>query len=391
MPVSDPPLQFVLKAASRCNLNCSYCYVYNKGDASWRGRPAFMSDAVLDDVILRVRRYAERSGQPLVRFTFHGGEPLLAGPERLRGWCRRLRRELADVAHVAFSLQTNGTLIDARWADLFAELDVDVGVSIDGPRAIHDAARVDHRGRPSYDLVVRGIDALRAAGRPVNLLSVVPLGAEPLAIHEHALGLGPNSVSYLLPDFTHDTIGPVREQHGPHPCADFLIPIFDAWHDTGDPTMRISLLWSVSRTVLGGDSRLDLIGNRPFHFVFVEADGDIEGLDVLRVCTDGAQQTGLNVARDDFWQVAERSPLHRAAMRDGVPLPSGCRGCREEHTCAGGYLPHRHSAARGFDNPSVWCTDLLMLFDHVRARLGVSVEETEERRTALGLKEAAPC
>ena len=60
------PLQFVLKTASRCNLNCSYCYVYNKGNDSWRGRPALMPDHVFDASVERIRRYCERSGQPTV-------------------------------------------------------------------------------------------------------------------------------------------------------------------------------------------------------------------------------------------------------------------------------------------------------------------------------------
>jgi uncharacterized protein len=67
----------------------------------------------------------------------------------------------------------------------------------------------------------------------------------------------------------------------------------------------------------------------------------------------------------------------------GLPLPAGCRACRERDTCAGGHLPNRYSRERGFDNPSVWCADLLALFDHVRLRMGVSHEETELRRAAF--------
>jgi uncharacterized protein len=378
-----PELAFVLKVASRCNLNCSYCYVYNKGDTSWRTRPAFIADAVLGQTIYRIRRHLQHSGQRSVRITFHGGEPLLAGPDRFGQWCARLQRELGDIARVIFTLQTNATLINERWIEVFERYDIDVGVSMDGPPRIHDAERVDHRGRPSYLRVAHGIALLQAAGRPVNVLAVIPFGADPLEVHEHFVSIGVSSINYLLPDFTHDTIEPVWAKWGPHPCADFLIPVFDAWYDSGELRPKITLLWNVGRVILGGESRLDLVGNGRFSYVFVEADGAIEGLDVLRVCDDDAQETGCHVAHHDFMDIARRSVLHRDAMFDGIALPTACVGCREQTTCAGGYLPHRFSRVRGFDNASVWCADLLLIFDHVRRRFGVSVEETAARRTLL--------
>jgi uncharacterized protein len=72
-------LNFVLKVVSRCNLDCSYCYVYNKGDTTWRSKPAIMPDEVFARALDRIRRYCEREGQRRVELTFHGGEPCLAG------------------------------------------------------------------------------------------------------------------------------------------------------------------------------------------------------------------------------------------------------------------------------------------------------------------------
>lgn len=379
----DTPLHFALKVASRCNLNCSYCYVYNKGDETWRQRPATMPAEVFDAAIERIRRHCLSSRQRSVRIVFHGGEPCMVGAARFGEWCARLRQGLADLVRVHFSLQTNGTLLDEQWAEVLGEHRVTVGISIDGPRVVNDTFRVDHAGRGSYDAVVRGLGHLHRAGIPIHFLSVVQLGADSMVIHRHLLELGAASIDYLCPDFTHDTIGPIRTLYGPTPCADYLIPIFEDWWRNSTMDLSIGIFMAMARAILGGESEVDFLGNRPFGFLFIEADGAIEGLDVMRVCMNGVAQTGLNVLTDDFRKVADVSELHRDAIFSGMRLPVDCQACPERETCAGGYLPHRFSRQRGFDNSSVWCQDLLRLFGHLRERLGTPVEETRLRRQVL--------
>jgi uncharacterized protein len=376
-------LHFVLKVASRCNLNCSYCYVYNKGDDTWKNRPPFMERDVFSTALRRIRRHLTRFGQKYVTITFHGGEPCLAGPDLFSSWCDEIAETLNHVATVQLSLQTNGTLLDERWAKVIQQHHIDVGVSVDGSPAIHDEFRVDHAGRGSYQLVERGLDALRAAGVPLRFLSVIQLGVSGLDVHRHLVNLGPASIDYLLPDFTHDTIAPVRARFGPTPVADFLIPIFDEWWQHETLALKIKIFWNIAWLVLGGDSRVDMFGNKPLGFVFVETDGAIENLDVLRVCKGGIAQTGLNVQQSEFVDLLRASDLHGNAVFRGMPLPAGCKSCQERETCAGGYLPHRYSSSRLFDNPSVWCADLIRLFSHVRSRLDVSPEETALRRGYL--------
>jgi uncharacterized protein len=377
------PLQFVLKTASRCNLNCSYCYVYNKGNDSWRGRPALMPDHVFDASVERIRRYCERSGQPTVSVSFHGGEPCLIGPERFAERCGRLRRELGDRDKLRLVLQTNGTLLDDEWAEVIEAHNVDVGVSVDGAEEVHDAHRVDHGGRGSYRRVRRGLAALTEAGLPFSILSVIQLGSDGLAAHRHLLSLEPAGINYLFPDYTHDTFTPVRRSYGATPCWDFLRPIFDDWVASWPPTPMVPLFWNVIRLVMGADSNLDVLGNDRLPFAFIHADGAIEALDVLGVCGADVAATGLNVLSSDFADIAAVSDFHRATMFVGTALPEGCRSCLERDTCGGGYLPHRHSRERGFDNPSVWCADLLAFFGHVRRWLDVPAGETAVRREAL--------
>src|SRR5438128_2712137 len=103
MLTSNLALHFTLKIASRCNLNCSYCYVYHKEDQTWRGRPPIMPEAVFEATVERIRAHCLYSRQSRVRILFHGGEPCLVGAKRFADWCAALVSKLEPVAQVQFS------------------------------------------------------------------------------------------------------------------------------------------------------------------------------------------------------------------------------------------------------------------------------------------------
>jgi len=381
--------QAILKVASRCNLNCSYCYVYNMADSTWKRRPALMSNEVFEWTLERIFQQCCATGQDRFRMAFHGGEPCLIGPDTFDAWCGRARTVLGEILRLSLVIQTNGTLLDSRWIDLFRKHNVGVGISMDGPKEIHDRVRVDHQEQGSYERVERGLRLLQEAEVPHGVGCVIPMGADPLTVHHHFLRLGCTEITYLMPHFTHDTIAPIRQRYGATPCADFLIPIFDNWWFEGTMQVQINDLKNVARVIMGGKSHSESIGNDPPCYVFIEPDGEMEGLDNLRACCDGLSQIKLNVRHSDFFDLLCTETMHSQAIFEGMPLAQACRSCREVETCAGGYLAHRYSRARGFDNPSVWCADLLKLFDHVRARMRVSVEETKERRRMLAAKDVS--
>ena len=381
--------QVILKVASRCNLNCSYCYVFNMADSSWKRRPALMSNEVFEAALSRTLHQCRVTGQDRILIAFHGGEPCLIGPDTFDAWCGRARDVLGETVKVHLVMQTNGTLLDSRWIDLLRKYRVSVGISMDGPQEIHDAMRVDHRKQGSYDQVVRGLRLLQEAEVPYGVGCVIPLGADPLTVHHHFLQLGCKQITYLMPHFIHDTIEPVLQRYGATPCADFLIPIFDDWWFESTMDVQINNLKDMARVIMGGQSHTEAIGNGPPGYVFIEADGEMEGLDNLRACCEGLSRIKLNVLHSNFFDLLHTETMHSQAIFEGMPLSQICRSCREGKTCAGGHLAHRYSSARGFDNPSVWCADLLKLFAHVRARMGVSLEETIERRAMLAARDAS--
>jgi uncharacterized protein len=302
--------QFILKVASRCNLNCSYCYVYNKADSTWKERPPLMSDAIFAAVLQRIRNHCVLTGQVYANIVFHGGEPSLIGVEKFDAWCIRAQALLHGVARPTFSIQTNGTLIDEAWAEVFRKHRVSVGISMDGPQPIHDAFRIDHLGRGSYDQVEHGIKILQDAQIPYGILSVVTPGADPLAVHRHFMALGCKQLTYVLPHFTYDTIGPIRDLYGPTPCADFLVPIFDDWWFNGTTDIHLGDLRNLARIVMGGSSQIETVGNVPPQYVFIESDGELEGLDNLRACKDGISKINLNVQDADFQDILQANSMH---------------------------------------------------------------------------------
>jgi len=104
-----PFQQFILKVHSRCNLSCSYCYVYEMADQAWHGLPKRMPDAVADKAVERIREHVRQHDLRHIEIILHGGEPLLVGTEWLTRLTRSLRAQVP--AQVNVGVQTNGTLL----------------------------------------------------------------------------------------------------------------------------------------------------------------------------------------------------------------------------------------------------------------------------------------
>ena len=371
-----PELHFTLKVISRCNLNCSYCYVYHKADQSWKNQPAVMSDEVFMASIARIKRHCEASKQASVRIVLHGGEPLMLGKKRFIQWCRFIQKALSPHVKVIMSLQTNGTLIDSEWAEIFAAFGIGVGISIDGSQKWHDMYRVDHFGEGSYDNVCKGVTAVTNAEIRTAFLTVINFDSDPQREFEHLLSFNPDSIDFIFPDQNHTDIHHIRAKYGPTPCADYLIPIFDMWLDGHHKLLDISPFTAMLRAVLGNPANVDFIGNKPYRYMFIEADGTIEGLDVLKTCGENLSKTGLNIFDNDFMEVQQAGSLHKQSIFDGMPLPKACESCLEKDSCAGGYLPHRYNGS-DFLSRSAWCADLYKLFSHIRFRLGLQNDDPE--------------
>ena len=363
----------IAKVASRCNLNCTYCYIYNHEDKSFLSRPRFMSDEVFESMLSRMLTYCDRRTNHTLSLVFHGGEPTLMPPDVFDRLAECAQRVLGKRLR-SISIQTNATLIDERWVRIFRRHNIGVGVSLDGPPAVHDAARVDLRGHGSYAKTMAGIRMLREGGINPNILCVINPGHSGLEVYRHFRREAVTWMSFLLPDVSHDSKHFFYPALGPTPVADYLIPVFDEWFGEDNPNVVIGIFWDLIQRLLGGSGSTDAFGNPLMTYVIVETDGSIEALDALRVCEQGLANSGLNVLTREFDDVqAHSSSLLAQALGEGFPLAPVCQRCQFRDVCGGGFLPHRYSRANGFNNPSVWCQDILKLLRHIRERIEVAI------------------
>ena len=358
-------VQLIIKVAERCNLNCSYCYMYNHADQSYLRRPAFMSDEVFAQLLVRVYEYCERRPKHRMVLVFHGGEPMLMGAERFRRFTNRAREKLGEKLK-SLQLQSNATLVDDDWITTLRELGVTVGVSMDGPPEIHDMFRVDHAGKGSHASVLNGLRRLQEHALLSSVLCVVNAAHSGIGVYRYFRSLGITRMNFLFPDATHDVKERLYGQYGKTPIADYLIPVFDEWVDEDDPSVKVLCFEEMIKAILGGKVSSGLIGNSRANYLVIDTDGSIQALDALKVCWEGVPESGLNLFEHGFDDLYKGLPLLHRVVHEGIPMCATCEACDERAICGGGYLPHRYSRINGFDNPSIWCQDLLKLFAHVR-------------------------
>jgi uncharacterized protein len=362
----------VVKIAELCNLNCRYCYLYNHADTTFRARPKFMSDEIYISMLKRIGAYCEARPGHRMSITFHGGEPTLVGPKRMR-WLSDQARTVLGNYLASLQMQTNGTLLDDEWIDALIASRVHASVSLDGPPRIHDCERVDHAGRGSHSNAVRGLRLLQNAGLKPGVIAVVAPGEDGAAVYRHFRELDLTSIDFLLPDITWDTRDLWYADRGIRPVAKYLISAFDAWFEEDDPEVNVRIFYGLLSRMMGGEMINDAFGNPLQGYLIIETDGSIQPLDALRVCKDGITESNANVRTHGLDDLAFAAPLAHRLTTERVPLSSKCVGCREVRVCSGGYLPHRYSKDREFDNPSAWCDDILDLLTHMRARTGLSL------------------
>ena len=153
----------------RCNLNCEYCFYLEKQALFPKGEDYVMSDEVLQAYI---NKYITMQPTPVVAFVWQGGEPTLLGLDFYKRVVE-LQRPFIDQKQITNSLQTNGTLLSDEWCQFLKENNFLVGISLDGPREVHDRYRHDRSGKGTFDKVMMGLKLLQKHGVEYNVMATV--------------------------------------------------------------------------------------------------------------------------------------------------------------------------------------------------------------------------
>ncbi|MBN0042723.1 FxsB family radical SAM/SPASM domain protein [Streptomyces actuosus] len=387
-PASIPFHTFVLKLHSRCDLACDHCYMYRAADRSWRDQPRAMSPAVIAWTARRIAEHVGTHGLRAVTVALHGGEPLLAGQARVRRAVTEIAGAVGPDVRLDLCVQTNGMQLDEAWLELLDELDVRIGVSLDGDRAAHDRHRVRPGGQGSHQRVADAVRRLAEGPHRrlfAGLLCTVDLRNDPVATYEELLRYRPPMVDFLLPLGTWAAPPPGRVPgRADTPYGDWLAAVFERWYAAPVQETDVRVLHNLLSLTLGGRPRTEGLGLEPVRYVVVETDGSVALDDTLRVTYHGATATGLHVARDPF----DRALSHpEVAVRQAgaAALSAVCRGCTLMQVCGGGHYVHRYRAdGSGHRNPSVYCPDLAALIRHVHRRVAADT-------VRLGRREREVC
>lgn len=372
--------EVILKISEACNIACDYCYYFFSGDNRSQSRPARITTGTVDGLIRFLNQSYSEGHFTDVQIDFHGGEPLLIGARQFRALCEKLHRRLT-VPH-KFCITTNAMLVNDEWIDTFSEFDVGVCVSLDGPEAVHDRRRKDHKLRGTYARVMAGIDKLKCAAEnkkiyPPSALCVVDPSADGSVVYKHIVHeVGIRTLDFLMPDVTHDTV-----EKSPELVSEFMTAAMRCWLKDDDPTIHVRVFKSALSLLISGRSYLAGLGTALALAITVGSDGQVDGDDFLKPCGENVVSTPLYIQSASFEQIF--SHIRITALNEHLEqLPDECAQCSFARVCKGGQATHRFSQLSGFDNKSVYCQAHFEMFELATLHLmttGVPAEKLLRR------------
>jgi uncharacterized protein len=337
------PFHLMVKGAgSKCNLECKYCYYLSKEklypDSHFR-----MQEETLEHF---TQQYIGAQDAPEVTFSWQGGEPTLLGVDFYKKAVEYQRKYKKPGMKIINTLQTNGLLLNKEWAEFLYTFEFLVGVSLDGPKNMHDAYRVDRGGNPTHSKVIKGINILKEYGVDFNILCCVHKSnaSHPLDVYRYLRDdIGAQFIQFI-PIVERDNLNGYQEGYkvtrrsvGGKKYGNFLITIFDDWvrNDVGKIFVQI---FDVALAVWSGNNAgLCIFEKTCGKALALEHNGD------LYCCDHYVEPRYLvgNIENDEILNMVSSDKQYQFGQAKLDTLPQYCMDCEVRFICNGGCPKNR--------------------------------------------------
>lgn len=383
-----------------CNLDCKYCFYLEKEVLY----PDVSKWAMPDDVLeTYVRQYIEAQPTNTVNFAWQGGEPTLLGVDYFRKVVE-LQKKYHNGKTIENALQTNGILLNDAWGEFLSDNKWLIGISIDGPREVHDAYRVDKGGQPTFDRVMRGMEVLQKHQVLFNTLTTVHRANSryPLEVYRFLRNNGSgymqfipiveritqsttqHGLSLVSPDFADKaTVAPWSVE--PKQYGRFLCSIFDEWvrKDVGQAFVQI---FDVSLEMwMGMEASLCVFRKTCGSALAMEHSGDVYSCDHFVY-----PENKLGNVMEAALATLVNSPQQKKFGADkNDTLPKYCQQCEVRFACNGECPKHRFATTPdGEPGLNYLCAGYKMFFNHVDPYMRFMAEELRHQRPPANIMES---
>ncbi len=371
-------------SGAACNLSCRYCFYLAK-ESLYPGSSSRMSEDLLESYI---RQHIEAHSAPEITFNWQGGEPVLMGLDFFMKAVRLQRKFIKPGARILNTLQTNATILNREWCRFLRDNEFLVGLSLDGPRAEHDAYRCDRTGAPTFDRVMAGIELLREHKVEFNVLSCV---------HAENAGRGLEVYRFLRDEVRAPVVQfiPVVEsvdgsealsshsvtgrQYG-----EFLITVFDEWVRRDVGRMFVQIFDVALGIWFGWPSTLCVFAETCGEAPALEHNGDLFSCDHY---VDPDHKLG-NITQTHLADLLASSRQRTFGLNKSRLLPRICRECAVRFACNGGCPKDRFfKSPDGAPTLNALCEGLRAFFTHIDPSMRKMAVLLRRRQSPAGIME----
>jgi len=355
---------FVKPIGASCNLACNYCYYLNKSDLHNESVIGRMSDKLLEIYIIQ---HIQASSEQSIFFSWHGGEPTLAGLDYFRRITELQKKHLPENRFALNGIQTNGTLLDEEWCQFLKKENFIVGISLDGPELFHSANRFRKGGKSCFNEVIRGFQLMKTYEIPCEILCVVNAQnvGFPMKVYHFFKSLNAEFLTFIpLVERLSLKSNQVSERTVPAKAfGEFLCVLFDEWKTEDIGRVKIQIFEEALRTAFGLDHSLCIFKPVCGRVPVIERSGDFYSCDH----SVNPEHFMGNIQEKTLSELLE-SPNQKAFGRAKLnSLPEYCLKCEVLTMCNGACPKDRFiETPDGESGLNYLCEGYKLFFNHCK-------------------------